>query len=237
MSDAPATESSPAPAPAPAVPAPATESSSAPAPVVAAPGQISPALALQLRVRWLEALIHGLRSTPAPAQLGTSQQQQQQSLTRRAHDVQTQLEGVARSNDAIRHFLDKWDQHAQLLSPAFALSPSSSSDSAQLFDGSVGAFDALLADTEPDIRAADSALREIADLESAGVTGAGRLAEHEALQPRLRALVQAQEEDLETASQLERRVGELLRRYAIEVRGLNCTFIRECAELIIHVVD
>lgn len=93
-----------------------------------------------------------------------------------------------------------------------------------MLENSVGAFDALLADMETDIRQADSALREIATLETAGATGAGKLAQHEELQPRLRALIQAHEDDMEAASRLERRVAELLRRYAVEVRRLHAGF-------------
>ncbi|KAH7097247.1 hypothetical protein BKA62DRAFT_716997 [Auriculariales sp. MPI-PUGE-AT-0066] len=189
---------------------------STPEPTAPAP-QISPVLALQLRVRWLEALIHGLR--PQPAQ----QQQGQPPLTRRAQDLQDQLGAIVRSNDAVRHFVDKWDTHAHLLSPAFALSPTSSSQDPSLaeFDG----FDALLADMESDIRSADSALREIAELDANGATGAGNLAQHEALQPRLRALLQDQDEDVEAASQLEKRVADILRRYSIEVDVLSELFV------------
>jgi hypothetical protein len=78
-------------------------------------------------------------------------------------------------------------------------------------------LEALLTEMEPDIRAADRDLREIAALQTKGVLGAGRLAEHEALQPRLTALVAAHEEDVQTAVALERRIGKLVEDYAVHV--------------------
>ena len=47
------------------------------------------------------------------------------------------------------------------------------------------------------------------------------LIDHEKLQPRLRTLVKAHEEDMDLAANLEHRIGSLLRRYAIEVCVLN----------------
>ena len=78
-------------------------------------------------------------------------------------------------------------------------------------------FEAFLTEMEPDIRAAERDLREIAAMEDKGVTAAGRLSEHRALQPRLDALLKAQEEDAETASRLERRIAGLMDRYATRV--------------------
>ena len=102
-------------------------------------------------------------------------------------------------------------------------------------------LDALLAEMEPDIRAADRDLREIELLEKRGVLGAGKLAgkefsccfriieiaqqiltvalsDHESLHPRLEALQKAHTEDLETARELEGRIASVLRRYTSRVR-------------------
>lgn len=78
-------------------------------------------------------------------------------------------------------------------------------------------LEAFLAEMEQDIRAADRDLREIELLERKNVTAAGRLPEYEALKPRLEALVQAHEEDLHLASQLEKRIAGLMDRYATNV--------------------
>ena len=78
-------------------------------------------------------------------------------------------------------------------------------------------LEAFLAEMESDIRAAERDLREISALESKGVTGAGKLANYEALQPRLEALLKAHDEDLQTAAELEKRIALLMDRYATNV--------------------
>ena len=59
-------------------------------------------------------------------------------------------------------------------------------------------------------------------LEAKGVTGPGKLGDYEALRPRLEALLQAHDEDLRMAADLERRVALLMDHYATNVRG--CPF-------------
>ena len=76
----------------------------------------------------------------------------------------------------------------------------------------------MLAEMEPDIRAADRDLREIELLEKKDITGAGKLSEYEVLQPRLDALMKAHEEDLHKAAELEKRIAALMNRYATNVR-------------------
>jgi hypothetical protein len=76
----------------------------------------------------------------------------------------------------------------------------------------------MLAEMEPDIRAADRDLREIELLERKDVTAAGKLSDYEALQPRLDALMKAHEEDLHKAGELEKRIASLMNRYATNVR-------------------
>lgn len=166
-------------------------------------------------MRWLEAIVLGIRpgasSTPAPAG--------QQALARRALETQARLDTIVSSNDSLRRFMDHYDEYAHLLTPAFALSPPASQQP------EAGAVDALLVEMEQDIRGADRDLREIDELEKAGATGAGKLVQHEQLQPRLRALVQAHEEDMELAAKLEQRISVLLRRYATEVDALSELFV------------
>ena len=67
------------------------------------------------------------------------------------------------------------DQFAHLLAPAAALSPSGSSAAPTYDTLSDTELETLIAELEPDIRAADRDLREIDELESRGVTAAGKL--------------------------------------------------------------
>jgi hypothetical protein len=62
------------------------------------------------------------------------------------------------------------NQNAHLLTPAFAHGLIPSSDAVSVSD-----LEALLLESEADIRAADRDLREIAELESRGVLDAGKL--------------------------------------------------------------
>lgn len=88
---------------------------------------------------------------------------------------------------------------------------------------------------EPEIRAADSDMREIEALVKKGVTSSGKLAgmsiclsccsnqanayaDYEALQPRLDALLKANAEDVELAASLERRIATLMQKHASSVR-------------------
>ena len=66
------------------------------------------------------------------------------------------------------------DRHAQILTPAFALSGASTPPSFSSMSSEE--LDALLAEMEPEIRAADRDLREIDILEKRGVLSAGKLA-------------------------------------------------------------
>jgi hypothetical protein len=65
------------------------------------------------------------------------------------------------------------DQHAHLLTPAFALSGSTQPPSYE--NMSPNELEAFLVEMEPDIRAADRDMREIEMLEKKGVTSAGKL--------------------------------------------------------------
>ena len=67
------------------------------------------------------------------------------------------------------------DRHAQWLTPAFALSGTLHPH--PTYDGmDADALEALLAEMEPDVRAADRDMREIGLLEQKGVLAAGKLA-------------------------------------------------------------
>ncbi|KAF8589733.1 hypothetical protein K439DRAFT_1404726 [Ramaria rubella] len=196
------------------------------------PTEISPAVSLELRLRWLEALLLGVRrdaakETSKGGRTAREEAQKQESLYRRAEDVQQKLETIVESNDGFKRFMEQYDQHAQFLTPSFALSglPNSQSAAPSYSSMSSTELDALLSEMEIDVRAADRDLREIDVLEKRGVTGAGKLVVHEALQPRLRALLIAHEEDLAKATSLENRIGALLERHATKVDALSELFV------------
>ena len=75
------------------------------------------------------------------------------------------------------------EQHAQYLTPAFALSGTLPTTAPPEYaDMSPAELAAVAAELEPDIRAADNDMREIATLQQRGVTGAGSLSgTHESL--------------------------------------------------------
>jgi len=119
----------------------------------------------------------------------------------------------------------QFDQYAQLLTPAFALSGTRPGPAPTDEKMSAEEVEALLAEMEPDIRAADRDMREIELLEQKGVLSAGKLADYEALQPRLQALLAAREEDVKLAASLEKRVASLVERHATHVDALSELFV------------
>lgn len=205
-----------------------------PAPVTST--EIDPVMALALRLRWLEVIILGVKPEIAgPKTRGKGIRQsvqhdvipqvrdQSETLCRMTENVQKKLDEIVQGNEGLRRFMEEYDQHAHLLTPAFALSgvlpdpPSSEMSTEEI--------DALLTEMELDIRGADRDMREIEALEAKGVTGAGRLIEHEDLKPRLRALLDAQRENAEHAARLEKRVAGIVEKYTTHVDILSDLFV------------
>ncbi|KAG6869238.1 hypothetical protein C0993_009103 [Termitomyces sp. T159_Od127] len=204
-------------------------------------------LALDLRLRWLEALLVGVGvggggSTSKTGRKSTEEAPSHTpSLCRAAGDLQQRLDAIVASHDGLRRFLAQcasfvrsfvtwWshahsaltdDQYAHFLSPAFALSDPASEGNTM----SVAQLEALLTEMEPDIRAAERDMREIEMLESKGVTGAGKLASYEDLQPRLDRLLAQYQEDAELANSLEERIARLVERHATQVDTLSELFV------------
>ncbi|KAI0046726.1 hypothetical protein FA95DRAFT_1493574 [Auriscalpium vulgare] len=184
------------------------------------PPTVTPEQSIDLRLRWLEALLHGVKHDPDKrAELRNGD-----TLMRNAEEVKRRMDDVVEANEGLRRFISHYDQHAQLLTPAFALSGTLPAPPAYQ-NMSASELEAFLAELEPDIRAADRDMREIEMLEAKGVTAAGKLPDYEALQPRLEALVKHHQEDLETASALERRVAKIIQRYATQVDTLSDLFM------------
>jgi len=190
-----------------------------------APVPIDPQLSLELRLRWLEVLLLGTKHDAEDSK-GKGQataKLEHETLVRRAEDIQSKLDHIVDTNDGLRKFIDRYDQHAQILTPSFALS--GLPDPPQYASMTSEELDVFLEDMEPEIRSADRDLREIEILEKRGVLGAGKLPECETLLPRLQELQKAHEEDLKLASQLEARVATVLERYATRIDALSELFV------------
>ncbi|KDQ51048.1 hypothetical protein JAAARDRAFT_199436 [Jaapia argillacea MUCL 33604] len=203
----------------------AFERDTPPRPII--PPTIDPAQSLELRIRWLEALVYGVRQD-APGRKGKEkgpELRNGETLVRRAEEVQTKLNGVVEGNDGLQRFMDHYERHAHLLSPSFALSGTIPTGPPSYESMSPSELEAFLAEMEPEIRAADRDMREIENLERKGVTGPGRLADFQPLKPRLEALAKAHEEDIKLAADLERRVAALMERYATHVDALSELFV------------
>ncbi|KAF8634574.1 hypothetical protein AX17_004164 [Amanita inopinata Kibby_2008] len=207
---------------------------------------IDPILSLELRLRWLEAIVLGVpqgksrtalsknrkTASVAVADGKTSLLKHGETLLRLAKDVQRRLDAVVEANEGLKRFVAHYEQHADLLTPASALSGmladsrlAAPQAAPEYADMSSEEFDALLHEMEPDIRAADRDMREIEMLEKKGVTGAGKLAEYEALQPRLEAMIKVHQEDLELVASLEKRIADLMKRNATQVDALSELFV------------
>ena len=129
-------------------------------------------------------------------------------------------------------FLD--DQHAHLLTPAFALS-GILPDPPTYDEMTSEELTVFLMEMESDIRAADRDMLEIKELEKKGVLESGKLPgvsntselyydlqrfwfiEQERLQPQLQALLTAYAEDAKLATSLETRIASLVQRHGTYV--------------------
>lgn len=212
-----------------------------------APPVIDPVLSLELRLRWLEALILGVRqdARDRKGKDKVPELKHGETLIRLAEDVQQRLDNVIQSNDGLQRFMSKYDIHAHLLTAAFALSGVLPGPAPAYENMSPEELEALLVEMEPEIRAADRDMREIEMLEQKGVTAAGKLAgpscrltlivhrdshfrlslDYETLQPRLDALLEAHQEDIRLAASLEKRIAALVDRHATHVDALSELFV------------
>lgn len=192
-----------------------------------APPVIDPALSLELRLRWLEALLLGVRqdARDRKGKDKAPELKHGETLIRLAEDVQRRLDNVIQSNDGLQRFMSKYDLHAHLLTAAFALSGVLPGPAPTYENMSPEELEALLVEMEPEIRAADRDMREIEMLEQKGVTAAGKLADYETLQPRLDALLKAHQEDIRLVASLEKRIAALVDRHATHVDALSELFV------------
>ncbi|EIM86592.1 uncharacterized protein STEHIDRAFT_97258 [Stereum hirsutum FP-91666 SS1] len=207
------------------------------------PPNVHPVQSLELRLRWLEALLYGVKpESAAPSRDRTSRHprgpsvsgpnhdrrhglKNGETLMRSAEEVKRRMDSVVEGNDGLRRFVDHYEQHGHLLTPSFALSGTLPTPPPTYQNMSSTELEAFLAELEPDIRAADRDMREIEMLEKKGVTAAGKLPDYEPLKPRLEKLVERHQENAKAASVLERRVASLMHRYASQVDNLSELFV------------
>ncbi|KAI0070804.1 hypothetical protein K474DRAFT_1653315 [Panus rudis PR-1116 ss-1] len=185
------------------------------------PPPVTPKLSLDLRVRWLETLIYGAKQD-VKARI---QESNYPALMKGVQDLQKRLDDIVQHNEGLRRFMEQYEQHAHLLTPAFALSGTIPTAPPSYENMSPSELEAFLAEMEQDIRAADRDLREIELLEKKDVTAAGKLPDYEKLKPRLEQLLKSHEEDRKLAADLERRVAALIDRYARHVDTLSELFV------------
>ncbi|QRV86805.1 hypothetical protein RhiJN_14823 [Ceratobasidium sp. AG-Ba] len=182
------------------------------------PVSMSPELMLELRLKWLETLVLGIGKDGNV--VSPKEQDATGTLVRKVNDAQRVLDDTVKMNDGLKRFMAVYNQNAHLLTPAFAHGLVPTTEGVSVSD-----LEALLLESEADIRAADRDLREIAELESRGVLDAGKLPIHEPLQPRLDALTQAHLEDMSKFDALEERIAKLIARYSSHVNGLSELFV------------
>ncbi|KAI5480796.1 hypothetical protein MNV49_007206 [Pseudohyphozyma bogoriensis] len=181
---------------------------------------ISPELALDLRLRFLETLIAGkpaALSSPASSSSAPSQP----SLTRRADLVQAQLKQTLETGgggEAVRRFVQGYD----LNEPLLRLPPVSGQEGDAL---TPQAKVALILESENEIRQLERELREVDTLDQRGVVGAGKLADHEPLKRELEALQTTAAPLASSYASLEARTNKLLAEYNDYISTLSEIFI------------
>ncbi|GAA6013119.1 hypothetical protein JCM11491_005187 [Sporobolomyces phaffii] len=189
---------------------------SSPAPASPKPVTITPQLALELRLRFLESLVSSSNSRAAGPRAPTS-------LARRVSHVEAQLkhalEGTG-STDAVRRFVQNYELNAPLLSAGPV--PAAAPDQDAL---TVPAKVSLILEAELELRTLERDLRDLDTLHQRGVVEAGRLAEHEPLREPLAQLVKDTRPVSATYASLEDRTTSLLRQYNDYITDLSELFV------------
>ncbi|ESK96499.1 hypothetical protein Moror_7007 [Moniliophthora roreri MCA 2997] len=187
---------------------------------------LQPELALELRVRWLEALVLGVKddnTTTVSALKKSTEVKQGETLIRTAQDLQKRLNSIVEGNDGLKRFVSHYDQHAQYLTPSFALSGLHETPTYENMTPTE--LETYLKEMESDIRSADRDMREIEALEQKGVTSAGKLASYVPLLPRLDKLMKAYAEDAERVEKLEKRIAGIIESHATYIDALSELFV------------
>lgn len=73
---------------------------------LSAPSAIDPALSLELRLRWLEAILLGVHTKERKGKEKAPELKQGETLIRIAEDAQKRLDAVVENNDGLKRFID-----------------------------------------------------------------------------------------------------------------------------------
>ncbi|GAA5983415.1 hypothetical protein JCM5350_007642 [Sporobolomyces pararoseus] len=180
------------------------------------PVVITPHLALDLRLRFIESLI-------SPNSQSSSNSSTSVSLARRVSHIEAQLKQALESvgsTDALRRFVQNYDSNSPLLSVAPL--PMNLPDSNEM---SIEAKVSLILEAENEIKTLERDLREIEVLNQRGVVEAGKLPEHEKLKGPLDQLANDTKPVATAYMSLEDRTTVLLQRYNDYITELSELFI------------
>ncbi|KZO92403.1 hypothetical protein CALVIDRAFT_309988 [Calocera viscosa TUFC12733] len=184
--------------------------------------EMTPEVSLELRLRWLEALVLGSGGRRVPP--GRHSKQLTHPLVREADEVQERLAAICKDNLSLKRFMSCFDLYAPLLpppddqpAPPDSLTPEEAA--------------AYFAEAEADVRAADRDMADIKELERKGVVHAGRLPEQDALRPRLRNVMKHHSNNRKKFADMEKRVMGLLQTYASSIDTLSEKFV-ELSEIL-----
>ncbi|BGO89368.1 hypothetical protein NBRC10512_006282 [Rhodotorula toruloides] len=183
----------------------------------ARPLTITPQLALELRLRFLESLFSpSSSSSPRPAASTVP-------LARRVSQVEAQLrqalEQSGRGTEALKRFVQNYDANSPLLTIAPV---STAPDSTEVLPQ---AKVALILEAEQEIRTLERELREIGVLDERGVVETGKLGEHEKLKPLLAETRKAATPVSASYSSFDQRTTTLLQRYNNYISTLSELFV------------
>jgi len=211
---------------------------------------IPPELSLELRVRWLEALVNGIKDNRRgrnaqnrdAGEEGADESEERrarinpegigergETIARKLEEIQTRLGSIVEQNETMKLFLKHYDSsNARYLTPSFALNDPDQPNPAEpptIAMMSPSEFEVYLKDMEPEIRQAERDLREIDALEKRGVSAAGNLGAHEDLQPCLEALLASHLQNARKAADLETRIISVMDKYTYKTDALSELFV------------
>lgn len=182
-----------------------TESRPGPDPARAA--EISPSLALDLRLRRLEATVGSgpLASSPSS-----------KAILLRALAAQQQIDASTSTHTALRRFASEFESNRRILDSALRLSDSTQANAHETLSAADKIL--LVQEAEAEMRAMERVLLECQALDARGVAGSGTLSECDTLQPSLSRLSDAQRDEIAIKhDQLEERLFHALETYQSNV--------------------
>ncbi|KAL9931160.1 hypothetical protein V8E36_009978 [Tilletia maclaganii] len=210
---------------------------------------LDPSLALDLRLRLLEAIVTG--AYDRPFQAARSNQEfhipSSRTLSARTSRVTQILHSTVKENGSLTSFVKAYDKNLPFLNPAFALSqPGSNPVEDDLLDGEHSSSStapditepplsalalppqaqaALLLEVEPDLHELERQLTECKILEERGSAGPGTLSESASLAPRLDAAWKQHEARRQATEALEKQLSTLCDSYTDYTDAASQVFV------------